>query len=101
MMGSRGLMLALVAAPLLAMASGGGLSDQEVQRWMQTRLAVHAGRAAPLLGRYRIGRSLDCENQNDEVKRPVLLQPKPNRIYSRLAICSGEGQVLLAIQPEP
>lgn len=42
MMGSRGLMLALVAAPLLAMASGGGLSDQEVQRWMQTRLAVHA-----------------------------------------------------------
>ena len=38
-MGSRGLMLALVAAPLLAMASGGGLSDQEVQRWMQTRLA--------------------------------------------------------------
>lgn len=32
MMGSRGLMLALVAAPLLAMATGGGLSDQEVQR---------------------------------------------------------------------
>jgi len=41
-MDSRGLALALLAVPLLTWAAGGGLSEQDVERWMQARLAVHA-----------------------------------------------------------